>query len=54
MGEDQKLENSNYKKYDKAKEYAAKRAEALDNILGEEKHNRFSQYLRKKLEEKYE
>ena len=41
-------------KFDKAKEFAAKRGEALDNIMGEEKHNKFSQYLRKKLEEKFE
>jgi hypothetical protein len=41
-------------KFDKAKEFAAKRGEALDNIMGEEKHNRFSQYLRKELEKKYQ
>ena len=41
-------------KFDKAKEFAAKRGEALDNIMGEGKHNKFSQYLQRQLEKKYQ
>jgi len=41
-------------KFDKAKELAAKRATALDDIMGEAKHNQFSQYLERQLKKKYE
>ena len=41
-------------KFDKAKELAAKRATALDNIMGEGKHNQFSQYLERQLKKKFE
>jgi hypothetical protein len=41
-------------KFDKAKELASKRAVALDNIMGEGKHNQFSQYLERQLKKKFE
>ena len=37
-------------KFAKAKEFAKKRGEDLDNIMGEEKHMKFTQYLYEKLQ----